>query len=122
MNFLYAAAYIGLIVVFFRYSRSNQRFRGVFRGAGIAAAGAAGLSNCLEMGLILNILAALVHTGGTRMVFPKSWNGNFLKEKIRTLRLPGLAMPRILSREPGDMAHVDYGESERGGSEGVNSG
>jgi hypothetical protein len=59
VDFLYAAAYTGLIVMVFRYYGSNQRFRGVLHRAGIAAAGAAGVSDYLENGLILTVLAAL---------------------------------------------------------------
>lgn len=59
VDFLYAAGYTGLMVMLFRYFGSNQRFRGVFRRVGIAAAGAAGLSDYVENGLILAVLAAL---------------------------------------------------------------
>jgi hypothetical protein len=59
VDFLYAAAYTGLMVMVFRYFGSHQRFHGVFHRAGMAVAGAAGLSDYLENGLILTVLAAL---------------------------------------------------------------
>ncbi len=58
VDFLYAVAYTGFLVLLFRYYRSNQRFRSVLYRSGIAATLSAGALDYLENGLILAILAA----------------------------------------------------------------
>jgi hypothetical protein len=58
VDFLYALAYTGLLVLLFRYYGSNQRFRSALHRTGIAAALSAGVLDYLENGLILAILAA----------------------------------------------------------------
>lgn len=59
VDFFYAIAYTGLLVLAFRSFRSNRGFWRVLRRAGIAATATAGLSDYLENGLILAVLAAL---------------------------------------------------------------
>jgi len=58
MDFLYAVAYTGLLILLFRYYGSNQGFRSVINRSGIVAAGTAGVLDYLENGLVLAILAA----------------------------------------------------------------
>lgn len=59
VDFLYAIAYTGLLVLLFRSFRSNQRFCGAIRRTGVAAAGTAGLADYFENALVLAVLAAL---------------------------------------------------------------
>lgn len=58
VDFLYALAYTGLLVLLFRYYGSNQRLPSVLHRAGIAAALAAGIMDYMENGMILALLAA----------------------------------------------------------------
>jgi hypothetical protein len=59
VDFFYAIAYTGLLIFLFRSFKTNQRFCGAIRRAGIAAAGTAGLADYLENALILAVLHAL---------------------------------------------------------------
>ncbi|MDA3950581.1 MAG: hypothetical protein PF508_15360 [Spirochaeta sp.] len=59
VDFLYAIAYTGLLVLLFRSFKSNQRFCGAIRRTGVAAALAAGLADYFENALVLAVLAAL---------------------------------------------------------------
>ena len=59
VDFLYAIAYTGLLVLLFRLLKTNQRFRGAIHRIGVTAAVTAGVSDYLENALILAVLTAL---------------------------------------------------------------
>lgn len=59
VDFFYAIAYTGLLVLLFRSFGSNRGFCDVLRRVGIAATATAGLSDYLENGMVLAVLSAL---------------------------------------------------------------